>query len=114
MEPVKPGDIFYASWGYDQTNVDFYEVLEVSPTGKSVKVVKIGSRRDEETSPPQGGPVEYVVPSPIPPHAGSKILTKQLRPNTFNKTWAFKVSSYADAYQWDGRPKYQTGFGWGH
>jgi hypothetical protein len=27
--PFKPGDILYNSWGYDQTNVDFYEVVEV-------------------------------------------------------------------------------------
>lgn len=26
---VKVGDIFRASWGYDQTNVDFYQVIEV-------------------------------------------------------------------------------------
>lgn len=25
----KPGDLFRASWGYDQTNVDWYEVTEV-------------------------------------------------------------------------------------
>ena len=39
---VKKGDIFYASWGYDQTNIDFVKVVEVSPSGKSVKAVEIG------------------------------------------------------------------------
>ena len=24
---VKVGDIYYTSWGYDQTNIDFYEVV---------------------------------------------------------------------------------------
>jgi len=32
----KVGDPLYQSWGYDQTNIDFYEVVEVLP--KSVKV----------------------------------------------------------------------------
>lgn len=37
---VKVGDIFYMSWGYDQTNVDFYQVTEL--VGKqSVKVVHV-------------------------------------------------------------------------
>ena len=41
--PVKVNDIFYSSWGYDQTNIDFYQVIDVLPN--SVKVVKIGEDR---------------------------------------------------------------------
>lgn len=37
---VKVGDVFKSSWGYDQTNIDFYEVIAVS--GKSVTVCAIG------------------------------------------------------------------------
>ena len=33
------GDIFYTSWGYEQTNIDFYQVISAS--GKSVKVRRI-------------------------------------------------------------------------
>ena len=25
---IKEGDIFYASWGYEQTNIDFYRVVK--------------------------------------------------------------------------------------
>ena len=32
---IKPGTYFYASWGYDQTNIDFMVVEKVSPTGKT-------------------------------------------------------------------------------
>lgn len=35
--PIKRGDIFYTSWGYDQTNYDFLVILEVSKTGKTAK-----------------------------------------------------------------------------
>lgn len=28
--PFKVGDIFYDSWGYDQTNVDFFQVTEIT------------------------------------------------------------------------------------
>ena len=26
------GDIFYTSWGYDQTNIEFFQVVKVSPS----------------------------------------------------------------------------------
>lgn len=35
---VEIGDIFEGSWGYDQTNVDFYEVVGFTPSGKSVRL----------------------------------------------------------------------------
>lgn len=34
------GDVVYTSWGYDQTNVDFYQVVNV-PTAKTVHVRKL-------------------------------------------------------------------------
>ena len=41
INPFKVGDILYNSWGYDQTNIDFYQVVEVG--AKSVKIREIGS-----------------------------------------------------------------------
>lgn len=37
--PLKVGDILYTSWGYDQTNIDFYVVTKVS--GRKTTVAKI-------------------------------------------------------------------------
>jgi hypothetical protein len=37
---VKVGDIFYSSWGYDQTNVDFYKVIRT--TKCTADLVEIG------------------------------------------------------------------------
>ena len=42
---LKVGDLLSSSWGYDQTNVDFYEVTAV--TGKSAKVRKIAQNTVE-------------------------------------------------------------------
>lgn len=39
---INVGDVFYNSWGYDQTNVDFYEVVRC--TEKMVEVKPIQSR----------------------------------------------------------------------
>jgi hypothetical protein len=34
---LKKGDLFYTSWGYDQTNYDYVAVIAVSKTGKTAK-----------------------------------------------------------------------------
>jgi hypothetical protein len=38
----KVGDVLYQSWGYDQTNIDFFEIVGVLP--KSVKIRRIGEK----------------------------------------------------------------------
>ena len=38
------GKIFYSSWGYEQTNIDFYKVVEVSKSGKTITLQQIGSQ----------------------------------------------------------------------
>lgn len=43
---VHVGDIFHCGWGYDMTINDFYEVIAVSKSGKSVTVHKIATRMD--------------------------------------------------------------------
>jgi len=44
---VKPGDIFYSSWGYNQTNITFYQVVKL--VGKySVSICEIASERAEK------------------------------------------------------------------
>lgn len=45
---VKVGDIFYESWGYDQTNIDFAIVVSVSPTGKTALCRMMGKERVDE------------------------------------------------------------------
>jgi hypothetical protein len=58
VNPFKVGEIFYDSWGYDQTNIDFYQIAEVK--GKSVMVQKIG----QTMVAPAGDMCEYVKPNP--------------------------------------------------
>ena len=41
--PVAIGDIFEDNWGYNQTNIDYYEVVAVSKTGR-VKLHRIRKR----------------------------------------------------------------------
>jgi len=34
FDKIKIGDVFYTSWGYDQTNVEMYQVIEKKGTSK--------------------------------------------------------------------------------
>jgi len=108
VHPIKPGDIFYTSWGYDQTNVDFYQIVSLS--GKTgVKVRQIGATVTSDHG--AGGSRVIADPSRV----CGEIMTKRLKCYTYNgEKWAFKVASYANAYQWDGMPKHCTSYGWGH
>lgn len=42
-------DIFYSSWGYDQTNIEYFKVVSISKTGKTAQVVRIGEKQIGET-----------------------------------------------------------------
>lgn len=47
------GDVVYNSWGYDQTNVDFYQVVEVK--AKSVVLRAINQSSSDRQGSPSGG-----------------------------------------------------------
>lgn len=71
--PLKPGDILYTSWGYDQTNVEFYAVTRVS--GKRVWIREIAATYTEtgfmsgRTKPVL--PIEYIGPESMHVARGS-------------------------------------------
>ena len=45
MSTLQKGDIFYDSWGYDQTNIDFAQVVSLSPSGKTVLCRMMGKQQ---------------------------------------------------------------------
>jgi hypothetical protein len=45
LSDLKPGDLFYESWGYDQTNIDFLKIVEISPTKKTVLCRMVSKNR---------------------------------------------------------------------
>ena len=91
--PVKINDIFYSSWGYDQTNIDFYQVIDVQPN--TIKVIQLGENRTY-TGPMQG------TCTPNLNDRSDKILTKRIK--VYGNNVSFKVASYANAYPWKGEP----------
>ena len=45
LAKIKVGDVFHDSWGYDQTNVNYYQVI--SKKNRHVEVREIGAKRVE-------------------------------------------------------------------
>jgi hypothetical protein len=89
---VKIGSIFVASWGYDQTNVDAYQVIEKK--GKSTVVVRrIYTERIEGS---EGAMSCKVKPDPGAFHVESPALTRRLGP------WGLAIDSSRQARLWDG------------
>lgn len=52
VHPFEVGDILYDSWGYEQTNIDFYQVVKTSD--KSVWLKRIAGEQVEQTGPFSG------------------------------------------------------------
>jgi hypothetical protein len=96
-EGFKVGDLLYTSWGYDQTNIDFYQVVQVK--GRATVVI----RQVAEKIVRQGDQEEDVVPEPGK-FEGEPLL-RRVKPGDRPSV---KLESYAWAYLWDGKPKRQT------
>lgn len=60
-DSVKVGDIFHTSWGYDQTNTEYFKVVSISKTGKTCEVVQIAS---ETVKGSEGFMCESITPLP--------------------------------------------------
>lgn len=91
---LKPGDILYTSWGYEQTNVEFYEVRAVR--GAVVDLQQLAEDvTDNGALSMQGNKTA---------RAGEYVggLIKGKRPTSRNTV---RIDSCATAFPWDGRPK---------
>lgn len=111
------GDILASSWGYDQTNINYYQVVGVTPSGKSVRIREIAQSIVRS----EAGGLDYVVPvkdsfldkSHLRRFVDNEPVTKRVQDD--RDGYAVKVRSFAWAYQADTHePRYQTAFGFGH
>jgi hypothetical protein len=97
-------DILYSSWGYDQTNINFYQVTDVR--GKEITIREIGKR----TVGGHGSPSEKVMAEP------NEFIGPPLRkrPQGSGEHTYVKVTESQTAFEWDGRPLHETGGAYGH
>lgn len=95
---LKPGDVLVASWGYDQTNVDFVEVVRVVGR-QTVEIAPIAQKAVEQT----GHMTEMVVA--VPGKFTGEARRCRVSPHGY-----VKLASYKYAHRWDGKPQYQSSY----
>ena len=113
---VKPqiGDILVSSWGYDQTNIEFYKVVKVSDfsvwiQGVNSKIIEITGWAHEKVVPTDSSeyqvrnwdvPGEYITKTfPISRHK-----VKYFSYDDEN-TYYVSLNSFSFAKKWDGKPR---------
>src|SRR3990172_8853910 len=82
-DKVSVGDVFNTNWGYEQTNIEFFQVVKISPTGKTCQVVQIGVKTlpGSEIS---HGMADSVIPDPGYIIVDEPCQVKIERQNSFN------------------------------
>ena len=100
--PYKVGDILTGSWGYDQTNVDTYQVVKVK--GKSVVIKAICQ---EMVGDSEGHMSCQVMPVKNAFRENAEEITK--RPQTYNgENWYVKLNHSCHLRLWDGSSMYSS------
>jgi hypothetical protein len=81
---VKVGALYCASWGYEQTNVNFYEVVKVSKTGATVWLREVAATCANDSG------------TQVKPCPGKFLSDKELKRRVCGKS--VRVHSSANAY----------------
>lgn len=104
VNPYKVGDLLYNSWGYDQTNIDFYQVVAVG--AKSVKIRPIASAYVKEGYCSMS---EFVAPVPdaFTGEAETKVLQMYVAYAT-GEPVVYIPMKHGCMSRYEGTPKYQS------
>lgn len=102
---LEVNDILYASWGYEQTNIDFYKVKRL--VGKTmVELVKVANKMADNQD------CEYSINViPYPASEGKEIFRRKIKGK---QNPYVRISTYKFAELWDGIPKAETHPYYGH
>ncbi len=92
MKLFVPGAILYSSWGYEQTNINFYEILERK--NNFVIIQEIGQVRDYDSM----------------GNSGTCMPNKEIKigepfRKKITKNASINLESYKGCWLWDGKPK---------
>ena len=103
---VKVGDMFHTSWGYEQTQVEFYQVVEL--VGKATVVIRQLIGFVEDGSECKSGSADRL-------YAKKDVFVKnetiRKRVNMGGGSPSLKICSVVTAWAWDGKSKHHS---WGY
>ncbi len=118
---VKVGDLFYSSWGYEQTNVTFFQVIELIGK-KSVRVREVVPEMTSE-SPTCGMAADrsYKLTNELLPASEWSTFIKDQEKGDLKRLKSyhkdsrnnpqFDVSSFCNAYKYNGEELYESWYG---
>ena len=117
---VRVGDVFYTSWGYEQTNVGFFQIIELRGASSAL-VRQVHLELDEEDAiSGMSADRSYKIPDKLLPPAHSSVFIadqehgdlRRIQISKYNGQPYFKVGRpghYQDtAYPYDGRKLYES------
>lgn len=96
---LEPGTVLMSMWGYDQTNIDYYQVVEVSASRKTVKIRPIAQRSVE-------GP-QWMTGScwPLADHFTGPAMVKRIGQGD-----SVHLTSYSSASPWEPRANHWSSY----
>lgn len=89
------GHVLYASWGYDQTNIDFYQVTKI--IGAQMVEVRKVSQISADT-----GNEPWMTGKVVPKLDG--FIGEVLRRRVNGRSKSVRIDNVRTAFLWDGRP----------
>ena len=100
---VKPGDIYVYSWGYDQTNIEFFQVIGIQ--GQMVEFRPIGQKVVSNENCNSMSEMVAPVPDGFSGPSFKKLIKGQ---NWSGKLEPWFSMDFGCMKIWEGRPQYQS------
>ena len=103
---IKVGDILCDSWGYEQTNVEFYKVTKIISACK-IEIVELGHIEVETYGPMSGTVVpnmDRVIGEPV------QKMVSQSSWEKHDGTFHVKISDCISLTPWDGHPMHRSSY----
>lgn len=100
---VKVGDVFVCTWGYGQTNVDFYMVIKL--TTKMAWLAKLAAQTTRRDTSMSG----YTMPVLVHPNTlgnGRQYRIQSTITSMSSNKPFFRITNYSIAYPWDGKEQF--------
>ena len=94
------GDILVSSWGYDQTNIDYYQVVRVTRATVTVRPIAAAAHSLDN------GWTGTV--APLPDQFTGEAMRRKIQ-HGWSGGWGVRIDDVANAWTWDGTPqRYST------
>jgi len=100
---INKGDILECSWGYDQTNIDFYYVIKKA--GSYITFIPMSNKIVEYNNNDMTGKV-----IPNEPNYNAKPLRRKIQKSSISNSLWVKINTYSSASKWNGKPQYFSSY----